>query len=177
MVRIISPRRSEKHESSDADPDGSPVSTKTSGSKDARATAPEHTVKIEKATKRAADTIRRAAARAAADRAHARARTSALASLTLVLGVVAALAVATGALAKVGVVLGIVALLVGVGAMAATGKHYPYLAGRMEVLTGMLLATAAIVGGILAAMGTLPVVDIQANLVQELHDALPSWLR
>jgi len=177
MVRIISPRRSERHESRDADLDGRPVSSKTSGSKGDRATEPEHTVKIEKATERAADTIRKAAARAAADRAHARARTSALAGLTLVVGVVAVLAVATGALAKVGVVLGVVALLIGVGGVAATGKHYPYLAGRMEAVTGVLLAITAIVGGVLAAMGRLPVVDTQANLVQQLHDALPSWLR
>jgi hypothetical protein len=177
MVRLPSPRRSKQRESHDADRDDRTIGTKTSGSDGGNAGGSVHATKIEEATERAADTIRKAAARAAADRAHARARTSALASLTLVCGTVAVLAVATGALAKVGVVLGVVALLIGVGGLTATGKHYPYLAGRMEAVVGALLAAAAIVVGVLAAMGALPDINTEANLVQRLYDALPGWLR
>jgi hypothetical protein len=136
----------------------------------------EHTVKIEEATERAAGTIRDAAARAAADRAHARARTSALASIALVLAVVAALAVATGALAAIGVGLAIVALLFAIGGLSATGRRYRFLAGRTEAILGMVLATAAIVVGGLAIAGVLPGLDTDTNQVERLHDWLPSWL-
>jgi uncharacterized membrane protein HdeD (DUF308 family) len=137
----------------------------------------EHSTKIEEATERAANTIRKAAARAAADRAHARTRTSVLAALGLVLGVIAATAVATGVLAVLGIVIGVLALLVGVGGLTATGNHHPYLAGRIEAVAGLLLAAAAIVIGILAATGALPALDTDTNLVQRLHDQLPGWLR
>jgi hypothetical protein len=136
----------------------------------------EHSTKIEEATERAADTIRKAAARAAADRAHAKARTSVMASLGLVFGVVAVLLVATGALAMLGVVLGVIALLVAVGGITSTGNHYPYLAGRTQTIVGLLLAVAAIVIGILAVAGALPAVDTDTNLVERLHERLPSWL-
>lgn len=136
----------------------------------------EHTLKIEKATERAAGEIRDAAARAAADRAHIRARTSALAGVGLVLGVVAALAVATGALVVLGVAVGVLALLVALGGLAATGRRHPYLAGRIEALVGVLLAIAAVVVGILGITGVIPALDADANHVERLRDVLPAWL-
>jgi hypothetical protein len=138
---------------------------------------PEHSTKIEEATEKAADTIRKAAARAAADRAHARSRTSAMAGFGLVLGVIAVLAVATGLLAVIGVVIGVVALLISVGGVTTTGNHYPYLAGRIEALIGVVLAAAAVVVGILVVVGALPALDTETNLVELLHEQLPSWLR
>jgi hypothetical protein len=138
---------------------------------------PEHSTKIEEATEKAAATIRKAAARAAEERAHARTRTSVMAGLGLVLGVVAVLAVATGLLAVIGVGVGVAALLISIGGVTATGNHYPYLAGRLEALIGVILAAAAILVGILAVVGALPALDTDANLVEQLHEQLPSWLR
>lgn len=138
---------------------------------------PEHSTKIEEATEKAADTIRKAAAQAAEDRAHARSRTSAMAGLGLVLAVVAVIAVATGRLAVVGVVIGVLALLVSVGGVTATGNHHPYLAGRIEALIGVVLAAAAVIVGILAVIGALPALDTDTNLVERLYEQLPSWLR
>jgi membrane-bound lytic murein transglycosylase B len=136
----------------------------------------EHSTKIEEATEEAAEAIRDAAARAAVDRAHARAHTSALASIALVLAVAAALIVATGVLAVIGVGIGVLALLFAIGGLSATGRRYRFIAGRGEALVGLLLATAAIVVGILAITGVLPGFDTDTNVVEELSDQLPGWL-
>jgi|SRR5690606_1190424 len=154
----------------------SEASNTDAANSDHRSGDPEHTAKIEKATERAAGVIRDAAARAAADRARIRARTSALASLSLVLGVVAALAVATGALVVLGVAVGVLAALTAVGGLSATARRHPYLAGRTEALIGMLLAAAAVVTGVLAITGVLPGLD-DTNQVERLRDVLPGWLR
>jgi len=136
----------------------------------------EHATKIEEATERAAVAIRRAAESAAADRAHARARTSGLAATALVAGVVAALALATGALAGLAIVIGAVAALAAVGGLSATGRHYAFLAGRFMAALGLVLGVAAVVVGILAVGGVLPSLDADTNQVEQLRDLLPTWL-
>lgn len=162
MVRIGTARRSNRDDTD----------------RDRRGRAPdaEHTAKIDEATERAAAAIRKAAASAAADRAHARARTSGLASISLVLGVVAALAVATGVLTGLGVAIGALALLAALGGLSATGRHYAFLSGRTEAIVGLLLAVAAIAVGVLGATGTVPGMDTDTNQVERLRELLPTWL-
>ena len=137
----------------------------------------EHSAKIEEATEQAAAAIRDAAARAAADRAHARARTSAMAGVGLVLAVVAALVVATGALALIGVGIGVIALLFAIGGLSATSSRRTFVAGRGEAVFGILLATVAVVVGVLAIADVLPGFGTDTNQVEQLQDMLPSWLR
>jgi hypothetical protein len=136
----------------------------------------DFSTKIERAAERAADATRTAAAAAAAQQARARPRTSMLASLGLVLAVVAGVAVATGALAGLGVAIGIVALLVGLAGLAATGSRYRYLAGRMEATLAILISIAAIVIGGLALAGNLSWLDTSTDYVARLRDELPTWL-
>jgi hypothetical protein len=182
MTRLASPRRWWARSESDQvhHPEDRSTDTTTTdrrhGTVDDRDVGYEHDTKIEEATEKAAEAIRDAAARAAADRAHARARTSALASIALVLGVAAALIVATGVLAIIGVGVGVLALLFAIGGLSATGRRYLFIAGRGEALVGLLLATAAIVVGILAITGVLPGLDTDTNVVEQLNDWLPGWL-
>ena len=129
---------------------------------------------IERAAERAAAATHLAAARAAADRAHARPRTSAMATTGLVLAVVAVLAVATGALAAVGVAVGVVATLLAIGATAATGRRH-FLAGRTEAAIGVVLGLVAVVVGALALTGSLSWLDPDTNQVERLRDWLDSW--
>lgn len=138
--------------------------------------SPAYSRKVEQAAERAAEATRTAAAAAAADRAHARARNSLLASLSLVLAVVAGLAVATGALAGLGVAVGVLALLLALVALAATARRHRFLAGRTEATVALLLALGAVVIGGLALAGSLSWLDTGTNYVQELRDQLPSWL-
>ena len=182
MTRLASPRRRwwGRSESDEAHPGDRPADSTTTDRShetvDDRDATYEHTTKIDEATEKAADAIRDAAARAAADRAHARARTSALASTGLVLAVAAALIVATGVLAAIGVGVGILALMFAIGGLSATGRRYRFIAGRGVALVGLLLATAAIVVGVLAITGVLPGFDTDTNVVERLHDWLPGWL-
>lgn len=176
MARIPSLRRSQSDGSDGGNGAKRPkTATRPENSAD-RGGAPEHDTKIDEATERAAVAIRRAAASAAADRARARARTSTLASASLVLGVVAVLAVATGVLAGLGVAFAVVALLAALGGISVTGRHYAFLAGRTEALVGLLLAVAAIVIGVMAITGSLAVLDTETNQVEQLREWLPSWL-
>jgi hypothetical protein len=185
VARLASPRRWwGRSESDEVDRDDRPDTTTRTATaerprdrRDSRDDGGyEHSAKIDEATEKAAVAIRDAAARAAADRAHARARTSAMASIALVLAVVAALAVATGALAVIGIGIGIIAVLFAIGGLSATGRRYSFLAGRTEAMVGMLLATAAIVIGVLAIAGVLPGFGTDTNQVERLQDVLPSWL-
>jgi len=181
MTRLATPRRWwGRSESDEVHPEDRPADTTTTGRRretvDDRDVGYEHSTKIEEATEEAAEAIRDAAARAAVDRAHARAHTSALASIALVLAVAAALIVATGVLAVIGVGIGVLALLFAIGGLSATGRRYRFIAGRGEALVGLLLATAAIVVGILAITGVLPGFDTDTNVVEELSDQLPGWL-
>lgn len=180
MARLATPRRwwgrSESDEVLPEDHRADATTNRRHETVDDRDVRYEHSTKIEQATEKAAEAIRDAAARAAADRAHARARTSALASIALVLAVAAALIVATGVLALIGVGVGILALLFAFGGLSATGRRYHFIAGRGEALAGLLLATAAIVVGILAITGVVPGFDTNTNVVEQLSDRLPSWL-
>ena len=180
MVRLANPRRwwgrSESDEVQSQDHRADATTNRRHGTVDDRDVRYEHSTKIDEATEKAAEAIRDAAARAASDRAHARARTSALASIALVLAVVAALIVATGVLAIIGVGVGILALAFAIGGISATGRRYHFIAGRGEALAGLLLATAAIVLGILAITGVVPGFDTDTNVVEQLSDWLPSWL-
>lgn len=135
---------------------------------------PRYSTKVEQAAERAADETRNAAA-AAAKRAHARPRTSGLASLALVLAVAAGLTVATGTLARLGIVVGAVALLVALAGLPATGRHRRR-SGRTEVVVALVIAAGAIVVGALAAAGQLSWLDPDTSQVARLHDWLPSWL-
>lgn len=182
MARLASPRRwwgRTESEETDREVGRADTTGAESGRRDTRDRDVnyEHSEKIEEATEKAAVAIRDAAARAAADRAHARARTSSLASIALVLGVVAALAVATGALAALGVIIGVLAVLFAIGGLSATGRRYSFLAGRSEAIVGLLLATGAIVVGALAIGGVLAGLGTDTNQVEQLRDLLPSWLR
>ena len=76
----------------------------------------------------------------------------------------------------IGVGIGVLALLFAIGGVSATGRRYRFIAGRGEALVGLLLATAAIVVGILAITGVLPGFDTDTNVVEELSDQLPGWL-
>jgi hypothetical protein len=135
---------------------------------------PAYSTKVERAAERAADATRSAAA-AAAKRAQGRPRTSVLASLGLVLAVVAALAVTTGTLTRLGIAIAVVAVLAGLAGLAATAR-FPRRSGRLEATIGLLLASAAIVVGGLAVGGTLPWLDPDTDNVQRLADWLPGWL-
>ena len=181
MTRLATPRRWwGRSESDEVHPEDRRAATTTTDRRheavDDRDAGYEHSTKIEQATEKAAEAIRDAAARAAADRAHARARTSALASIALVLAVAAALIVATGVLAIIGVGVGVLALLFAIGGLSGTGRRYRFIAGRGEALVGLLLATAAIVVGILAITGVSPGFDTGTNVVEQLNDWLPDWL-
>jgi hypothetical protein len=180
MTRLASPRRWwGRSESDEFDPEDRPADTTTGRRREKvsdRDVGYKHSTKIEEATEKAAEAIRDAAARAAVDRAHARARASVLASIALALAVAAALIVATGVLAVIGVGIAVLALLFAMGGLSATGRQYRFIAGRGQALVGLLLATAAIVVGILAITGVLPGFDTDTNVVEELSDRLPGWL-
>lgn len=106
-----------------------------------------------------------------------RPRASGLAALGLVLGVLAAAAVATGVLVGPGVVVGLIGVLAAVGGVSATARRH--IAGRSEALLGLLLSMAAVVVGLLAITGAISWPDTGTNEVGRLADwvasALP-WL-
>jgi hypothetical protein len=181
VVRLPSLRRSEPDQDQDPGPTTDQPATRTDDrpatrTRRRRDRSADFSTKIEKAAERAAAATRTAAAAAAAERSHARPRTSVLASLGLVTAVVAALAVATGALAGLGVAVGVLALVLGLAALAATGRRYRYLAGRVEATVAVLLSLGAIVVGILAMTGELSWLDTGTDQVARLRDQLPSWL-
>lgn len=106
-----------------------------------------------------------------------RARGSLLATVALVLGVVAAGAVLTGSLLGPGVAVGIVAAFIGLGGMAASSK--PHVAGRGDALIGMFLGLAAVAVGVLALTGTLSWLNSDTDLVGQFSgwlSARASWL-
>jgi hypothetical protein len=99
-----------------------------------------------------------------------RPRSSGLAIVGLVLGVLAAAAVATGVLAAPGVALGVLATLFGVGGVSATGRRH--VAGRSEALFAVVLGLASVVFGILALTDALSWLSSNTNEVSRLRD----WL-
>ena len=80
-----------------------------------------------------------------------RPRASVLATLSLIVGVAAALFVLTGTLAGYGIGLGVLALLLAIGGISATSKRH--VAGKSDALFGLLLGLGAIVVGVLAMTG------------------------
>ena len=106
-----------------------------------------------------------------------RPRSSLLAMLSLVFGVVAATALLTGILAGPAVAVGVLAAFVGIGGLSATSRRH--VAGKGDALLGIALGLGTVVVGVLALTGTLPFFDGEANYVTQardwLQDQLP-WL-
>ena len=104
-------------------------------------------------------------------------RASLMATLSLALGVAAALLVLTGVLAGPGVALGLLAAIVGLAGVAATSKRH--VAGKSDALLGVGLGLGAIVVGVLALTGNLSWLNGDTNQVTRVHDWIAvhaSWL-
>ena len=106
-----------------------------------------------------------------------RPRASVFATLSLMLGLAAALTVMTGVLAGPGVGLGLLATFAAIGGIAATSRRH--VAGKGDAMIGMMLGLGAIVVGILAMTGNLPWLDTandQVMRVRDWLDAQAPWL-
>jgi hypothetical protein len=82
-----------------------------------------------------------------------RPRASLLATLGLILSVVAALLVLSGPLLGYGIGVAVLALILSLSGIHATGRRH--VAGKSDALIGMVLSLAAIVVGVLALTGSL----------------------
>jgi len=80
-------------------------------------------------------------------------RASLLATLGLILGVVAAMLVLSGPLLGYGIGVAGLALIISLGGVFATRRRH--VAGKSDALLGMILSLAAIVVGVLALTGSL----------------------
>jgi hypothetical protein len=80
-------------------------------------------------------------------------RASLLATLGLILSVVAAMLVLSGPLLGYGIGVAVVALILSLSGIHATGRRH--VAGKSDALIGMVLSLAAIVVGVLALTGSL----------------------
>ena len=80
-------------------------------------------------------------------------RASLLATLGLIVSVVAALLVLSGPLLGYGIGLAVLGLVLSLGGISATGKRH--IAGKTDALIGMVLSLGAIVVGVLALTGSL----------------------
>jgi hypothetical protein len=174
------------HRSTTVDDDSRPVSPGDTAPvrerREDRATRAE----VRRAEAERAEAERAEANRAEADRATAgptaaeeraervlagpRPRSSGLATIALVLAVLAAAAVATGVLAAPGLALGVLATLFGVGGVSATGRRH--VAGRSEALFAVVLGLASVVFAILALTDALSWLSSNTNEVTRLRD----WL-
>lgn len=106
-----------------------------------------------------------------------RPRTSALATLGLVTGVVALAASATGLLAPIGFLLGLLSLLICLAGFAAVRR--PHVTGRGLAIVGLLAAVAAGVIAVLAYSGDYAWPNSGTNEVERVHDWMSerwSWL-
>ncbi len=103
-----------------------------------------------------------------------RPRASLLATLSLILGTGAALAVLTGVMAGPGVAFGLLAAIVGVGGVSATSRRH--VAGKGDALLGITLGLGAVVVGILAITGLLPWLNSDSDQVMRVHDWLDARL-
>jgi hypothetical protein len=111
------------------------------------------------------------------EKAGPRPRASVLATLSLVVGVGAALTVLTGLLAGPGVGLGLIAAFLGIAGISATSRRH--VAGKADAFLGIALGLGAIVVGSLALTGLLSWLSGDANQVTQVHDWLAarvSWL-
>jgi hypothetical protein len=103
-----------------------------------------------------------------------RPRTSLLATLSLMLGVVAAVALLTGLLPGPAIAVGAFAALMGFGGLSATTRRH--VAGKGDALLGIALGLATVVAGALALTGTLPMLDGDTNYVTQARDWLQTQL-
>jgi hypothetical protein len=99
-----------------------------------------------------------------------RPRSSLMSTLSLIVGLLAVVAVFTGMLADVGVGLGIVAAVLAFGGMTATRRRH--VAGRFDAVLGLVLALVAIVVGILAITNSLSWLSLDTDMVPQVRD----WL-
>jgi hypothetical protein len=103
-----------------------------------------------------------------------RPRASLMATLSLILGVSAALTVLTGLMAGPGVALGLLAAIFGFAGISATSRRH--VAGKSDALLGLALALGAVVVGCLALTGTLPWLSADTDVVNRSRDWLDSQL-
>jgi hypothetical protein len=99
-----------------------------------------------------------------------RPRSSLMATLALVVGVVSALAVLTGTLAGYGIAAGALAVLLAIGGISATGRRH--VAGRSEAMLALVLGLGAIVFGVLVVTDSLGWIDTASDKVGDLRN----WL-
>lgn len=179
MVRIPSlTRRSHPAPADDRTDERTPVTDDASSVRDQRDDRTDYRSRHAAREARRAEAERRAAeAERSGVVAAPRPHTSGLATIGLILGVVAAAAVATGVLAAAGVALGVLALLFGMAGVSATNRRH--VAGRFEALFAVVLGLAAVVFGILSFTDTVSWLDADTNQVSQmrdwLYDRLP-WL-
>lgn len=101
-------------------------------------------------------------------------RASLLATLGLVVGVVAVLFVLTGTLAGYGIALGALALPLSVGGVSATGRRH--IAGKPDAVIGLALGLGAVVLGILAVTGDFAWPNADTDTVQRFREWLDTQL-
>ena len=97
-------------------------------------------------------------------------RASFLATLGLILGVVAAMLVLSGPLLGYGIGVAVLALILSLSGIHATGRRH--VAGKTDALIGMVLSLAAIVVGVLALTGSLNWLGTDMHPVTSVRD----WL-
>ena len=101
-----------------------------------------------------------------------RPRSSLFATLSLIVGVIAVVAVFTGMLADAGVGLGIVAAVLSIGGLSATRRRH--VAGRFDAMLGLVLGLAAIMIGILAITNSLSWLSLDTDTIPPVRDWLVS---
>jgi hypothetical protein len=97
-------------------------------------------------------------------------RVSALATLGLIVGIVALATTMTGLLAPIGVAVGVLGGAISAGGLVGASRRG--VAGHSVALLGLLASIAAIVLGVLALAGYLPWLDSKTDEVARLRD----WL-
>lgn len=104
------------------------------------------------------------------ERVGPRPRSSLMATLALIVGVVGALAVLTGVLAGYGIAAGGLAVLLAIAGISATGRRH--VAGRSEAMLALVLGLGAVVFGILVVTDSLSWITTASDKVGELRN----WL-
>lgn len=99
-----------------------------------------------------------------------RPRASLLATLSLIVGVAAALFVVSGALAGYGIALGAFAVVLALGGIWATRRRH--VAGKSDALLGLILGLGAMALGVLAFTGALSWLGTDTDTVGQLRQ----WL-
>jgi hypothetical protein len=102
------------------------------------------------------------------------AHVSALATLGLIVGIVALAATLTGLLAPVGVAAGVVGGAISAGGLVGASRRG--VTGHSVALLGLLLSIGAIVLGVLAIGGYLPWLDSRTDEVAKARDWLNAHL-